>query len=162
MASGYLSTRRPSTTCEGAGDARPLRAPLLHGPRLVRRLVAVLLAASVALAVLAVSPSAEAATRRATDTDTRVRFTLDNRILTVRLLRGTPRRVRRQLYGHRIQATCGTRFPHDLGVRVRDTRIWPRGRRRIRFRFGTNISRRAKWCQLERRGDDVAGVSFTG
>lgn len=158
MASGCLSTRRPNG-CKGAGAARPL---LPDGSRLVRRLVLVLLAASLGLAVLAVPPSAEAATRRATDTDTRVRFTLDNRILTVRLLRGTSRRLRRQLYGHRIQATCGTRFPHELGVRVRDTRVWPRGRRRVRFRFGTNISRRAKWCQLERRGDDLAGVSFTG
>lgn len=136
-------------TCEGAGVARPLRTGLL-------------VAAALSVAALAAAPGAEAATRRATDSATHVRFTLDNRVLTVRLLRGTPRRVRRKLYGHRIEATCGTGFPHTSGVRVRRTRVWPSGRRRVRFRFRTNISRRAKWCLLERRGDDVAYVSFTG
>ena len=148
MASGSSSTRRPDA-CEGAGAARPL-------------CTLVLLSALVSLTVLTTAPAADAATRRATDSATHIRFTLDNRILTVRLLRGTTRRVRRQLYGRRIQATCGTAFPHDLGVRVSRTRIWPAGRRRVRFRFRRNISRRAKWCQLERSGNDVAGVSFTG
>jgi hypothetical protein len=127
----------------------------------VRRLV--VLAASVALTVLVAPPAADAATRRATNSELRVRFTLDNRVLTVRLLRGAPRRVRRQLYGHRIQATCGTDLDFTEGVKVRRTRLWPQGRRRVRFRFGSNISRRAKWCLVERRnGDDVAFVSFTG
>ena len=148
MASGCLSTRRPDT-CEGAGAARPL--------------VLVLLAASLALAVLVAPPAADAATRRATNSELRVRFTLDDRVLTVRLLRGSPRRVRRQLYGHRIQATCGTAFPFTDGVRVRRTRLWPQGRRRLRFGFSRNISRRAKWCSVERsNGVDIAFVSFTG
>jgi hypothetical protein len=160
MASGCLSTRRPYA-CEGAGNARPLRTPLRYGSLLLRRLV--LLAASVALAVLVAPPAADAATRRATNSELRVRFTLDDRVLTVRLLRGTPRRVRRKLYGHRIQATCGTDFDFRAGVKVRHTRVWPQGRRRVRFRFRRNISRRAKWCGVERRnGDDVAFVSFTG
>jgi hypothetical protein len=148
MASGCSSTRRPDA-CEGAGAARPL--------------VLVLLAASLALAVLVAPPGADAATRRATNSELRVRFTLDDRVLTVRLLRGTPRRVRRELYGHRIQAVCGTSFDFSEGVQVKRTRVWPQGRRRVRFRFRRNISRRAKWCGVERRGgEDVAFVSFTG
>jgi hypothetical protein len=123
----------------------------------------VLLAASLALALLVAPPAADAATRRATNSELRVRFTLDDRVLTVRLLRGTPRRVRRQLYGRRIRAICGTNFVFTGGVKVRRTRLWPQGRHRVRFRFGSNISRRAKWCLVERRnGDDVAFVSFTG
>jgi hypothetical protein len=161
MASGSSSTRRPDA-CEGAGAARPLRTLLPYRARSRKRVVGLVLAASLATAALTAAPAAEGATRRATDSATHVRFTLDNRILTVRLLRGTSRSVRRELYGRRIQATCGTRFPHDFGVRVSRTRVWPDGRRRVRFRFRRNISRRAKWCQIERSGDDVAGVSFTG
>ena len=162
MASGSSSTRRPDAY-EGAGDARPLRAPLLCDSRLVRRLVLVLLGASLALAALVPAPAADAATRRATNAELRVRFTLDDRVLTVRLLRGAPRRVRRQLYGHRIRAVCGTSFNFSEGVRVKRTRLWPQGRRRLRFGFRRNISRRAKWCLVERRnGDDVAAVSFSG
>jgi hypothetical protein len=129
----------------------------------MNRLVLFGLAASLALPAFVAAPTADAATRRATDSSTHVRFNLDNRVLTVRLLRGTPRRVRRQLYGHRIRAVCGTNFVFSRGVKVRRTRLWPSGRRRVRFRFGTNISSRAKWCLLERRsGDDVAFASFTG
>jgi hypothetical protein len=162
MASGCSSTRRPSA-CEGAGDARPLRTPLLYGSRPVRRLALVLLAAVLALTALTTPPAADAATRRATNGELRVRFTLDDRVLTVRLLRDAPRRVRRQLYGHRIRAVCGTSFAFTQGVQVRRTRLWPQGRRRLRFGFRRNISRRAKWCLVERRnGDDVAVVSFSG
>jgi hypothetical protein len=114
--------------------------------------------------VLLAAPAADAATRRATNSELRVRFTLDDRVLTVRLLRGTPRGVRRQLYGHRIRAVCGTNFDFTEGVTVRRTRVWPQGRRRLRFGFSRNISRRAKWCLVERAstGNDVAAVSFTG
>jgi hypothetical protein len=45
---------------------------------------------------------------------------------------------------------------------VKRTRVWPQGRRRLRFGFRRNISRRAKWCLVERRGNDVAAVSFSG
>jgi hypothetical protein len=130
----------------------------------VRRLVLVLLGVSLALGTLVPPTAADAATRRATDPDARIRFTLDNRVLTVRLLRGAPRGVRRQLYGHRIQAVCGTGFPDFTeGVRVRRTRLWPQGRRRLRYRFRRNISRRARWCSLEpyRSTNDVATVVFS-
>ena len=60
----------------------------------------------------------------------------ENLVGLVRLLRGTPRRVRRQLYGHRIRAVCGTNFVFSRGVKVRRTRLWPSGRRRVRFRRG--------------------------
>ncbi|HZG48901.1 MAG TPA: hypothetical protein VEY90_05225 [Thermoleophilaceae bacterium] len=114
-----------------------------------------------AAAVLAVSlmsaPAASAATRRGTDTEVRIRFTLDNRILTVRVLPRATRRVRRKLYGKRIRAVCGTSFNFDQAVKVRRTRLWPSGRTRFRFRMRRNISRNAKWCLIEYpRGRDIA------
>ena len=115
--------------------------------------------------VLAVSPvmteASQAATRRATDAEARIRFTLNDRLLTVRVLPRASRKVRRQLYGKRIRAVCGTDFNFASGVKVRRTRLWPRGRTRMRYRFRRNISRRAKWCLIEHpRGGDVAFVSF--
>jgi len=113
------------------------------------------------LVALAAASSAEAATRRATDREARVRFTLDGRVLTARLLRGAPARVRRQLFGRTIKAVCGTNFNFDRGIKVRHTRRWPRGRRAVRYRFRRDISRRAKWCLLEHpRGGDVAYANF--
>ena len=105
--------------------------------------------------------ASEAATRRATDSEARIRFTLDDRLLTVRVLPTAPRKVRRQLYGKRIRAVCGTDFNFAEGVKVRHTRLWRRGRARLRYRFRRNISRRAKWCLIEHpRGGDVAFVTF--
>ena len=125
----------------------------------MRSLAAMLTACVIVL--LAAAPVAAAATRRATDTEARVRFTLDGRVLTVRVLPRAPARVRRELFGKRIRAVCGTRFPFTEGVRVRRTRLWPQGRRRLRYRFSRNVSRRAKWCLLEHpRGGDVAYVNF--
>jgi hypothetical protein len=115
------------------------------------------------LLALAAAPPAGAATRQATDREARVRFTLDGRVLTARLLRGAPRRVRRQLFGRTIKAVCGTSFNFDRGVKVRDRRRWRRGRRTVRYRFQRDISRRAKWCLLEHpRGGDVAYANFGG
>lgn len=124
------------------------------------RLVLLLLAVSLFVAVFPAAPAAEAATRRSTDREARVRFTLDNRILTVRILRRAPRSVRRQLYGHRIRAACGPNYA--FANTVRDVRVWPRGRRRVRFRFSRNISRGAKWCLIERARSrhDVAYVNL--
>jgi len=113
-----------------------------------------------AIAILLMSSApAEAATRRTTDSEARVRFTLDGRVLTVRVLSRAPRYVRRLTFGRRVRASCGTRFPFTRGVTVRRTRAWPRGRRRLRFRFDRDISRRARWCHLEhpRRGDIAFG-----
>jgi hypothetical protein len=111
--------------------------------------------------ILAIAPAADAATRRATDTEARVRFTLDGRVLTVRVLRRAPAGTRRALFGKRVRAVCGTRFPFSEGVKVRRTRLWPRGRRRMRYRFSRDISRRAKWCLLEHpAGGDIAYVNL--
>jgi hypothetical protein len=113
------------------------------------------------MVALAAPPAAGAATRRATDREARVRFTLEGRVLTARLLHGAPARVRRQLYGRTVKAVCGTDFNFDRARKVRDWRRWPRGRRTVRFRFRRDISRRAKWCLLEHpRGGDVAYVNF--
>ena len=123
----------------------------------------VLVAACVVVSVLASAPPvAGAATRRATDWDARVRFTLDGRLLTVRVLPRAPRRVRRELFDTRIRAVCGTRFPFTARGKVTRTRLWPAGRHRLRYRFRRDISRRAKWCLVEHpRGGDVAVVIFT-
>jgi hypothetical protein len=127
----------------------------------VRRLGLVAVSAVLVLTALTAPAAADAATRRATSQDG-VRFTLENRVLTVRVLPRAPRSVRRQLYGHRIRASCGTNLAFTEGV-VRRTRLWPQGRRRVRFRFRRNISRRARWCQVERRNrDDIAFVTFSG
>jgi hypothetical protein len=120
------------------------------------RMLAVGLCAIVVAASMA--PGAGAATRRATDSRAGIRFTLDDRVLTVRILRSAPRRIRRQLFGSRITAICQRYTPV---VRVARTRLWPSGARSARFRFRRNISRRVSWCLLEhRRGVDIAFVSF--
>lgn len=103
----------------------------------------------------------DAATRRGVDSEARVRFTLEARLLTVRLLPGAPARVRRELFGRRIRATCGTDFVFTRAVKVTRTRKWPAGRRRLRFRFDRDISGRARWCLIEHpRGGDVAFASL--
>jgi hypothetical protein len=125
----------------------------------VRSLVVVI---ATVLALLALVPAAGAATRRATDSAADVRFTLDGRLLTVRVLPRAPRRVRREVFGERIRATCGTDFVFTRGVKVSRTRTWPAGRARMRYRFRRDISRRAKWCLLEHpRGGDVAYVNLS-
>jgi hypothetical protein len=107
------------------------------------------------------APATAAAIRRGTDREARVRFTLNGRLLTVRLLRRAPRRTRRAVYGKRIRAVCGTNFNFTRGVKVRRTRFWPRGQRRLRYRFRRNISRRARWCLIEHpAGGDVAFASL--
>jgi len=126
-----------------------------------RTTAALALVATAVSAMLSTAAEADAATRRATDSQARIRFTLERRVLTTRLLSGAPRRVRRQLYGKRVRAVCGTNFAFDRGVKVRRARTWPRARGRVRFRFDRDISRRAKWCLIEHpRGGDVAFVSF--
>jgi len=117
--------------------------------------------AAFAIVGLLAAPASEGATRRATDSEAGVRFTLDGRVLTVRLLRGAPAGVRRELFGELIRATCGTSFAFTQAVKVRKTRLWPRDRRTVRYRFRRNISQRAKWCLIEHpRGGDVAFASF--
>jgi hypothetical protein len=102
--------------------------------------------------------ASDAATRRATDREAGIRFTLEERVLTVQILRRAPRRVRRQVLGERVTAACQRYRPV---VKVTDTRRWRDGSRRLRFRFARDISSSVAWCLLEhRRGGDVAFASF--
>ena len=111
-----------------------------------------------ALILLLGAQPAGAATRQGTDRDAGVRFTLENRALTVRLLRWAPGRVRRQVLGKRVRATCLRYVPV---VKVTAIRSWPADRRSRRYRFRRNISRSVAWCLLERRnGDDIAFVNL--
>ena len=121
------------------------------------RLLMVIGALSALLVVSAVPASA--ATRQATDREARIRFTLEGRVLTVEFRSGAPRRVRRQVLGKRVRATCQRYAPV---VKMTDDRRWRRGKRRVRFRFARDISASARWCLLERRGDDVAFVNLAG
>ena len=156
---------------------------LRPSPPAARRVAAWVIAATVASAAVGIGPAPSAAVlmkldaeagrletasaraaavRRGTDTEARIRFRLDDRVLVVRVLRQAPRATRRALYGRRIEAVCGTDFNFTRGIRVRRTRAWPSGRKRVRYRFRRNISRRARWCLLERRaGGDVAFASLS-
>ena len=120
---------------------------------------AILLAVGLLLCAV---PSADAATRRGTDREASIRFVLDGRDLTVRLLASASARDRRRVQGRRIRAACGTDFVFTRGVRVGETRTWRSGSTRLRFRFSRDISSRAKWCLLEYpRGGDVAFVNLS-
>jgi hypothetical protein len=107
---------------------------------------------------LASGAPAHAATKRATDREAGVRFTLVDRVLIVRILESAPRRIRRAIQASRVRVACQRYTPARS---VSDTRRWPRARLRLRFRFERNISRAAAWCLLEhRRGGDIAFASF--
>jgi hypothetical protein len=103
------------------------------------------------------------------DREAGVRFALDGRVLTVRLLASAPRKTRLRVPGKRIRATCGRAFTEGPGPgplaypRQTRTRLWPAGRTRVRFRFHGDISRVARWCRHE---DPVVGhvafVKFRG
>jgi hypothetical protein len=93
-----------------------------------------------------------------------VRFELDGRVLTVRLVPGEdgrPPAVSRKVWGKRIDAVCSPAFhPRRRSAVVRQVRRWPRGQLELSYRFGRDISNRVKWCLLEDRAEDVALVSF--
>ena len=113
--------------------------------------------------LLAAVPAADAATRHGTDRDASIRFVLDDRVLTLRLLTVASKSDRRRVQGRSIRAACGTDFAFTRGVRVREIRTWRLGRAYLRLRFDRDISRRAKWCLLEYpRGGDVAFVNLMG
>ena len=93
-----------------------------------------------------------------------VRFELDGRVLTVRLVPqadGQLPDVRGKVWGKRIDAICSPVFhPRRRSTIVRQIRLWPRGELELSYRFGRDISNRVKWCLLEDGGVDVAAVSF--
>jgi hypothetical protein len=105
----------------------------------------------------------------AVDPDAGVGFSLEGRVLTVRLLENAPSKTRQRVSGERIRATCGKGFTQGPGpgpgadpIQTR-TRLWPAGSVRVRFPFRGDISRIARWCRLE---DPVVGhvafVKFRG
>ena len=118
---------------------------------------AVLVSLIAALGLASGAP-AHAATKRATDREAGVRFTLVDKALTVRILASAPRRIRREIKGSRLRVACQRYTPPRS---VSDTRRWPRARVRLTFHFERNISRAAAWCLVEhRKGGDIAFASF--
>jgi RNA polymerase sigma factor (sigma-70 family) len=110
------------------------------------------------------TPPAEAGVLTATDSEAGVRFTLDGRILTVRLLRSAPRRTRLKVSGERIHASCGMTFAslgdaHRYAV-VDSTRRWPAGSVRVGYRFVRATSRPTRWCRLQHPTAIPAHVAF--
>lgn len=112
-----------------------------------------------------VGPSGSRLTvKLADDREAGVRFRLEGRVLTVRLLASAPDSTRQKVDGKRLRATCAEALaqgpgpgpgPEPLQTR---TRIWPAGSTLARFRFPGDITRIATWCRLE---DPVAGhVAF--
>ena len=100
----------------------------------------------------------------AVDPEARVRFSLEGRVLTVRLLANAPSETRDKVSGKRLRATCAKGFAQGPGpgpgpdpLQTR-TRLWPAGHDTVHFHFRGDISGIATWCRLE---DPVVGhVAF--
>jgi hypothetical protein len=122
-----------------------------------------------ALAALAVAPSADAAERTKVDRQHEVRFSLDGKRLSLTIV-DLPRYeqsppISSELLGKRVLVGCGSRFrsaPRKSYVarRVR----WPADSRTVSVDFRRDISSRARWCLIEAtgrwKGGDIASVSF--
>lgn len=131
------------------------------------RLAAYLLLA--ALTITAVASPADAAVRTKLNRGDGVRFTLDRKQLSLRIV-DSPRHVRRptirsELFGKRLVIACGSSFRSSRGKTVSKKVHWPDGALSVSYRFKRDVSRRAKWCLIEEatgkyRGVDVAFVSF--
>ena len=115
-----------------------------------------LVACSLPCAASAVQGHTEPPT--AVDKRAHVRFTLDRRLLRVRV--GPDAGTRRMLFGKRIDATCNQGFAIRPGSRVIATRVWPAGSTGLTFTFDRDISRTVKWCLLERGATDVSYATF--
>jgi hypothetical protein len=95
-----------------------------------------------------------------TDVERGLRFGLDGRVLTVRLLPDIPDASYEAVSGARISATCGTAPPGDARGETTLTRVWPADRTSLGFRFPRDVS---GWCRLEdQSGSTVAFVRFPG
>jgi hypothetical protein len=123
------------------------------------RLLASAVVALIAALALALALPANAATRVGTDPDTRVRFKLSGRVLTVTVpTRATG--VLRKLRGKRMYA-CGRSEPGSLEAAEVTHReaAWPRGRRSFRLRLPLDVSATANFCVIETLGGgDVASA----
>ena len=144
-----------------------------------RRLLSVPLAAAVAVGVVVVAlvavlvtvaresdverpaapPGTKAVTLFGDDVERGVRFVLDGRVLTVRLLPPVRNQTFETVEGARISATCGA----PPGARRRETTVtrrWPDGQTSTSYRFPRDVS---SWCRLyDQSGSIVASVSFSG
>jgi hypothetical protein len=101
------------------------------------------------------SPPSQHGTKIGIDGQAGVRFSLEGRELTVRLLPYAPLETRQRVSSARIRATCGVAFGQvgpegdPRTQRVERTRFWPAGRDTMRFRFAVDISSIARWCRAE-------------
>lgn len=96
------------------------------------------------------------------DGEAGVRFSLEERVLTVQVLASAPRKTRDRVNGARIRATCGKSLIGNA-PRETQTRLWPAGRTQLRYSFALDVSSGVSWCRLE---DPVVGhvafVKFRG
>lgn len=97
-------------------------------------------ALAAAVGLMFAAAHAAAAVRVRTDTENRISFRLDGRILTVRPLLNA-----RALWGERLRADCGTSRTRVL----HDVRVWPRHARKITFRLPGDVSRVVRFCRFE-------------
>jgi hypothetical protein len=130
---------------------------------------ALLVGVMVGVTAALVPPGASAATWTKLDRRNELRFKLKGSELTLTIIeRRNFIRIpttRRELFGKRLWVGCGTSFravnrDTVVGAVVR----WPHGAESISVRLDRDISRRAKWCLVESRGEfaggDLAFVSF--
>ena len=118
------------------------------------------IAATAAGLALAITPAfADAAVKRKEDRRAGIVFRLSATHLTMKLRdQGNPRTVKK-VVGRRLVAACGTNA-RSGGTIVDATFTWPRNRSAVAVDFDRDISRRAAYCVLERKGVDVAVVKF--
>jgi hypothetical protein len=118
---------------------------------------------SLLLSLALVTPGTAAAARKTgADPDVRVRMALVGQTLTVDIAPGAAppdRSLVRMVAGRRLDFVCGTSFRSRRGL-IHMVRTWPRGRDRFSVMFMRDLSRRARWCLVERGGGDIAFVSF--
>ncbi len=97
-----------------------------------------------------------------THVDAGIQFSLDGRVLTVRLLPGHSETLG-TISGARISATCGANVaapPGDPRREITLTRLWLPGETSLSYRFPRDVSR---WCKLENnRGNFHVFVWFPG
>ncbi|MEA2151403.1 MAG: hypothetical protein QOD69_3233 [Solirubrobacteraceae bacterium] len=125
-------------------------------------------ACAAVVAAAGVPGVAAAKVRSATDHLSGVRFTLNGRALTLRLVPQAGRKppdVRAKLYGHRLRASCGHNGPAGTPVAAGLTFIpfrWPRGTLTRKVHLSRDVSASPGWCIVEAVGDggDIAAVDF--
>jgi hypothetical protein len=158
-----LGRLRPSL-----GRLRPSLGRLRPAPRSLAALAAVLALVAVVVTVARESdverpaapqpaPGKKAVAEVGDDVARGVRFVLDGRALTVRLLPPVRNQTFETVEGARISATCGAP-PGDPRRETTVTRRWPDGQTSTSYRFPRDVS---SWCRLyDQSGSLVASVSF--